>query len=141
MSGGKAFVDSNVFLYAHDPGQGAKHERAKALLEELWVTQRGVISTQVLQEVYVNLRRKLARPLARREAAQLVEDYLSWEVVTNDGGSMLLALELEERYEISFWDALIVAAANVAKVDVLYSEDLNDGQRYGSVTVRNPFAT
>jgi predicted nucleic acid-binding protein len=69
----------------------------------------------------------------------LVRDYLAWEVVVNDGETILEALPLEERYEISFWDALILSAANRAGVNRVYSEDLNHGQRYGAVTVVNPF--
>ena len=78
--------------------------------------------------------------MLQAEAKQVLADYLTWEVVVNDGESILGALELEERYKISFWDAMIVQAANAAGVERLYSEDLNHGQRYGSVVAVNPFA-
>jgi predicted nucleic acid-binding protein len=139
MSAARSFVDSNVLVYAHDRGQGIKHELAKALLERLWEERSGVLSTQVLQEFYVNVRRKAANPLPAREARRLVEDYLSWQVVVNDGGAILAALDVEERYGISFWDALIVHAASSAGAETLYSEDLSHGQVYGTATVRNPF--
>lgn len=135
---GKAFVDTNILVYAHDTSAGSKHERAKALLAELWHTRSGVVSTQVLQELCVNLRRKAARPLGPKATRDIVADYLSWQVVVNDGPSIIEALDLEERYRISFWDALIVQAAEASGADILYSEDLSDGQQYGSVRVVNP---
>ena len=136
----KAFVDANILVYAHDPGSCAKHDRAKALVARLWDERSGVVSTQVLQELYVNLRKVAKRPISPAEAKHLLADYLTWEVVVNDGESILGALELEERYQISFWDAMIVQAANAAGVESLYSEDLNHGQRYGTVVAVNPFA-
>lgn len=137
---GRAFVDTNVLLYAHHPGSGAKHERALALVSRLWHERSGVVSTQVLQELYVNVRKVATNPLSQSEAKELLADYLTWEVVVNDGQSILEALELEERYQISFWDAMIVQAANAAGVESLYSEDFNHDQRYGSVVAVNPFA-
>ena len=135
----KYFVDTNVLMYAHDTSAGAKHERAKALLEELWQDRSGVVSTQVLQELVVNLRWKTAKPLDAKATRDVVADYLTWQVVVNGGESILEALDLEVRYKISFWDALILHAAQSAGTQVLYSEDLSDGQLYGPVRVINPF--
>jgi predicted nucleic acid-binding protein len=134
----KHFVDTNILVYAHDAAAGDKHARARALVEQLWADRSGVLSTQVLQEFYVNIRKKARAPLAAAEARQWIADYLDWEVVVNDGQSVLEAIELEERYEISFWDALIVQAANSGGATVLYSEDLSHGQHYSNVTVENP---
>lgn len=136
----KAFVDTNILVYAHDPGCGAKHDRAKALVSRLWEQRSGVVSTQVLQELCVNLRKVAKKPIPQAEAKRMLADYLTWELVVNDGESIPEALELEERYQISFWDALIVQAANAAGVENLYSEDFNHGQMYGSVIAVNPFA-
>jgi predicted nucleic acid-binding protein len=136
----KYFVDTNILMYAHDTAAGPKHERARTLVEQLWRTRSGVVSTQVLQELCVNLRRKAGRPLDTRATREIVADYLTWRVVVNGGDSILGALELEERYQISFWDALVIHAAQSAGVETLYSEDLSDGQRYGGVQVRNPFS-
>ena len=133
------FVDTNVLMYAHDKAAGAKHERAKALVEELWRDRTGVVSTQVLQELAVNLRRKAGRPLDGKATREIVADYLTWQVVVNGGESILEAIEIEERYRISFWDALVVHAAQSAGTGVLYSEHLSDGQLYGPVRVINPF--
>ena len=136
----KQFVDTNILMYAHDVSAGAKHQRAKALVEELWRTRLGVVSTQVLRELCVNLRRKAGRPLALKATRDLIADYLSWPVMVNTGGSILEALEFEDRYRISFWDALAVQAAQASGADILYSEDLSDGQTYGAVRVVNPLA-
>ncbi|HVL57983.1 MAG TPA: PIN domain-containing protein [Burkholderiaceae bacterium] len=134
----RKFVDTNILIYAHDVSSGAKHQRAKTLIEALWLDRSGVVSTQVLQELAVNLRRKAARPLDRRATRDVIADYLTWQVVVNDGDSILEAIELEERYQLSFWDALVVQAAQAGGADVLYSEDLSNGQRFGSVQVVNP---
>jgi predicted nucleic acid-binding protein len=134
----KYFVDTNILLYAHDATAGVKRVRALNLLEHLWTTGRGVISTQVLQELCINLRRKLKTPLQFDQIRHLVQDYSSWEVVVNTSDSVIQALEIEVRYKLSFWDALIVQAAETAGASVLYSEDLSDGQKYGAVEVVNP---
>ena len=134
----KYFVDTNILMYAHDNAAGEKHERAKTLVEELWRERKGVVSTQVLQELAVNLRRKAARPLDAKATREIVADYLTWQVVVNGGESILEALDLEARFQISFWDALVVQAAQASGAEILYSEDLSDGQTYGSVRVINP---
>ncbi len=134
----KCFVDTNMLVYAHDFTTGAKHERARALIEKLWSSGGGVLSTQVLQELCINLRRKAARPLSIEGTRRLIEDYSRWEVVVNTAESVLGALNLESRYQISFWDALIVQAAETAGAAVLYSEDLAEGQTYGAIRVVNP---
>jgi predicted nucleic acid-binding protein len=132
------FVDTNILMYAHDTSAGEKHERAKALVEELWRDRRGVVSTQVLQELTVNLRKKVRRPLDAKATRDIVADYLTWQVIVHSGESILEAIDLEARYQISFWDALVVHAAHVSGAEVLYSEDLSNGQVYGSVRVVNP---
>lgn len=135
----RVFVDTNILVYAHDRGAGAKHERAKALVSSLWQERSGLISTQVLQEFYINLRRKAKNPVSLEEAKRLLQDYLRWEVVINDGESILGAVDFERRFGLSFWDALVVQAANSAGAEILYSEDFNHGQTYGRVKVVNPF--
>jgi predicted nucleic acid-binding protein len=134
----RQFVDTNILVYAHDASAGVKHELAKTLIERLWADRSGALSTQVLQELVVSIRRKAARPFGPQAARELVSDYMAWHVVVNNGGSILEALELEDRYRISFWDALIVHAAQVSGASVLFSEDLSDGQMYGAVRVVNP---
>jgi predicted nucleic acid-binding protein len=132
------FVDTNILMYAHDTAAGEKHDRAKTLVEELWRDRTGVVSTQVLQELSVNLRKKVRRPLDAKATRDIVADYLTWQVIVNGGDSILEAIDLELRYQISFWDALVIQAAQLSGAEILYSEDLSDGQQYGSVRVINP---
>jgi len=134
----KCFVDTNVLVYAHDRAAGVKHKRAQAIVVELWNSGQGVLSTQVLQELCINLRRKTNPALSVDETRRLLQDYLSWEVIVNTPESVLQALDLEASYKISFWDALILHAAESAGAAVLYSEDFSDGQMYGSVRAVNP---
>jgi predicted nucleic acid-binding protein len=134
----KFFVDTNILLYAHDSGTGIKHERARDLMDRLWSLRDGVLSTQVLQEFAISLRKKISPPLTAQETREWITQYMRWEVVVNTSRSVLNALEIEERYQISFWDALIVQAAESAGAETLYTEDLSDGQSYGSVRVVNP---
>ena len=134
----KYFIDTNVLIYAHDRTTGIKHERASQLIESLWTSGQGVLSTQVLQELCVNLRRKVANPLPVEEIRRLVQDYLSWEIVVNSADAVLQALEIGVRYKTSFWDALILQAAEQSGAAVLYSEDLAIRQKYGTVQVVNP---
>ena len=134
----KCFVDTNILVYAHDRSAGLKHQRAQMLLEQLWDSGQGVLSTQVLQELCINLRRKASQPLPVEEVRQLIRDYSTWEIVTNTAESVLQALDIEVRYKTSFWDALIFQAAESSGASLLYSEDLATGQRYGTIQVVNP---
>ena len=135
---GKAFVDTNILLYAHDRSHGVKHKRARTLIEQLWESGKGVLSTQVLQELCVNLSKKTGKPSNSKEIQSLIDDYSTWEVVVNGLPAITKALEAEDRYRISFWDALILQAAEESDAEILYSEDLSAGQRYGAVLVMNP---
>jgi predicted nucleic acid-binding protein len=136
----RCFIDTNILVYAHDRASGTKHERARSLVEQLWHSGDGVLSTQVLQELCVNLRRNIATPLSVEECRQIVRDYSNWQVVINTSESILRALEMEMRFRISFWDALILQAASTAGASVVYSEDLAPDQQYGPVRVVNPFS-
>jgi len=134
----RCFVDTNILVYAHDRSAGVKHKRAQLLLEQLWDSGQGVLSTQVLQELCINLRRKVRDPLPIEEVRRLIRDYATWEVVANTAESVLQAMDFELRYKTSFWDALILQAAESAGASILYSEDLAAGQHYGSIQVVNP---
>lgn len=98
----RCFVDTSILVYAHDRAAGVKHTRARQLVENVWNSGRGVLSTQVLQELCVSLRRKARHPLSVEEVRRLIEDYLSWEVVINTPPAIIQALELEARYKILF---------------------------------------
>lgn len=141
MSEPKTFVDTNILVYAYDATAGEKRRAARAAVAGLWRTCAGLISTQVLQEFYVTVTRKVPRPLEASLAGEIVADLLTWDVVVNDGESILRAFQIERRQRISFWDALIVAAAVRGGADVLLTEDLPHGQTLAGVLVRNPFLT
>ncbi|HET8635872.1 MAG TPA: PIN domain-containing protein [Acidobacteriaceae bacterium] len=135
---GKYFVDTNILVYAHDRSAGVKHRRAQMLVAQLWESGEGVLSTQVLQELCVNVRRNTTHPMSAEELRRIIEDYCTWEVVTNTPESVVRALEIEQRYRTSFWDALILHAAERCGASILYSEDMAVGQRYGSLKIVNP---
>ena len=134
------FVDTNVLLYAHDDKPDQRCKIAKELVGRLWDTRTGVVSTQVLQEFYFNATKiyKLAMP--RSEARRALAQYARWRVIPTDAQMIMAASLLEDEHSVSFWDALIVQAALRASARFLVSEDLQDGRRFGSLTVRNPFA-
>jgi predicted nucleic acid-binding protein len=134
------FVDTNLLAYAYDRSEAAKQPVARALLEALWRDRAGVLSTQVLQELYVVATRKFDPPMPRAAARELVVVYASWPVVQVDVPLVLAASELEERHTLSFWDALVVEAARRAGATRLVTEDLQAGRRIGGVAVENPFA-
>ncbi len=134
----KFFVDTNILVYAHDRSAGVKHQRAQILLEQLWNSGQGVLSSQVLQELCVNLRRKVSAPLPLEEVRLMIRDYATWQVISNTPESILQALDIETRYRISFWDALILQAAESAGASILYSEDLATAQHYVSIKIVNP---
>ena len=133
------FVDTNVLIYAHDLSARDKHARARDLIRELWQSGQGCLSVQVLQEFYVNVTGKVARPLAPEVAAQIVADLSAWQVHRPGVEDVLDAIALQIRYQISFWDAMIVASATQLGCSTIWSEDLNPGQMYDSVSVLNPF--
>jgi predicted nucleic acid-binding protein len=133
-----SFVDTNILIYAEDRDAKAKHETARQLILRLWDERDGVVSVQVLQEFYVNVTRKLKKPLSSAKALQIVEEYLTWTVVENTGALLTAAIHLQTKARLSFWDAMVVQAAIAAGCDRLYSEDLNDGQRFGSLVIVNP---
>jgi predicted nucleic acid-binding protein len=135
-----SFVDTNILVYAEDREAKSKHVVARDLLVNLWENREGVLSVQVLQEFYVNVTRKLKKPLSVSRARDIVEEYLTWTVVDNSGRMLLDAIELQNKAQLSFWDALVVQAAIEAGCERLYTEDLNAGQRFGFVLVVNPFA-
>ena len=133
------FCDTNVVVYAYDISAGAKHERARQLLLRLWNEGSGATSIQVLQELFVTLTRKVARPLDTRTAREIVSDLSTWPVVRPTQLDVLAAIDVTARWQISFWDAMIVTAAQRASASVLWSEDLNANQQFDTLVVRNPF--
>ncbi|MEW5981843.1 MAG: PIN domain-containing protein [Acidobacteriota bacterium] len=136
---GRTFVDTNVLIYAHDTDAGRKREIARALLQDLWVERAGVLSTQVLQEFYVNATRKIRTPLPKPAARSVVHSYSPWCGVGITAEVLAAAFDIEDSASIGFWDALIVASAVRSGADRILSEDLNTGQAIAGVTIVNPF--
>jgi predicted nucleic acid-binding protein len=133
------FVDTNILVYAYDRTAGSKFERSRELMEKLWDAGEGVISTQVLEEFYVTVTAKIPNPLKPVEARQIISDLGMWTVVVLEIRDILAGSEIAERYRVSFWDGLILAAAHKEEAATLWSEDLNHRQRYGEITAYNPF--
>lgn len=133
------FVDTNILVYAHQAGEPLKQPVASQWLERLWQDQRGRLSMQVLSEYYVTITRKIkpARPAA--DAWDDVRDFFNWNPQATDAELLQRAHEVEQRHPLSWWDSLIVAAAQLQNCAILLSEDLQHGALYGDVTVRNPF--
>jgi predicted nucleic acid-binding protein len=134
------FVDTNVLVYAHDRSETRKQPIAQALLNVLWRTRSGVLSTQVLQEFYVVTTRKFDPPMRRGAAREVVALYGEWPIVQVDVALILAASKLEERHAFSFWDALVVEAARRCGATRLLTEDLQAGRRIDGISIENPFA-
>jgi predicted nucleic acid-binding protein len=135
----RTFVDTNIILYAHDQREPEKSAIARAILTDLWRTREGQLSTQVLQELYVNLTRKLRVVVPRTRARTLVGRYGRWPVHAITTGDILEAAELEQRHSLSFRDALIVVAASRSGADRILSEDLQHGRTIAGVRIEDPF--
>ncbi len=140
MPGGLiVFVDTNVLLYSEDAAHAGKHGRARDWLRVLWLRRCGRVSGQVLNEFYVNATRKLKPPMPAEDARAEVRRYQRWQPWANDHASVESAWALESRYQLNYWDALMVAAALQQGCDLLLTEDLQHDQQIDGVRVVNPF--
>ena len=135
------FVDTNVLVYARDASEPLKQPAAAHWIERLWIEQRGRTGIQVLNEYYVTVTRKLDPGLAPDDAWADVRALLAWEPQPVDRDLLLRARDVEHRYALNWWDAMIVAAAQLQNCALLLTEDLQDGLRCDGVTVCNPFGT
>ena len=133
------FVDTNVLVYAHNTSEAARQPIAAQLLDDLWRTRDGLLSTQVLTEFYAVVTRKFDPPMPRREARALIDAYAAWPLVQVDAPLIVAASALEEQHSFSFWDALIVEAARRGGATRLVSEDLQHGRRIAGLVIANPF--
>jgi predicted nucleic acid-binding protein len=136
---GLVFADTSILVYAYDKSAGAKRERARSILDELWSANRGCLSVQVLQEFYVAVTQKVQRPLSPEAAADIVRDLTFWRLHAPAGEDVLSAIDLQRRHRVSFWDAMILWSARRLGCATLWSEDLSSGQSYDGVRVQNPF--
>lgn len=135
----RTFVDTNVLVYLYDSGHPSKSRAAADLLAGLWREQSGRTSVQVLNELYVTLTRKLTRKMNPDQAWDIVEALLAWNPQTNDRELLTRGRQIEQRYRLSWWDSLVVAAAQLQDCSLLLTEDLQPGMTFGSVRVINPF--
>jgi predicted nucleic acid-binding protein len=135
----KVFVDTNILLYAHDKDAAIRQERAAERLRQLWETETGRLSTQVLQEFYVNVTQKIRKPLGLDPAREIVRNYALWVESPITPRTIVRASEISEIWRLSFWDSMIVAAAEQDGAAQLLSEDLQAGQVIAGVHVVNPF--
>jgi predicted nucleic acid-binding protein len=136
-----SFVDTNVLVYAFDKSSSPKKLVAQRLMTELMDEDRLRLSTQVLQELFVTLTRKVTQHCSSQEALAVLDDLTAWPVTAVDYPAIRAAVGLADQVKISFWDALIVVTAARTGAAVLYTEDLNDGQEILGVRISNPFAT
>ncbi|HEX3525550.1 MAG TPA: PIN domain-containing protein [Thermoanaerobaculia bacterium] len=134
---GRSFFDSNVLVYSDDKDNPAKQAIALELLEQGRLTRKGVVSTQVLQEYFVSVIRKLSVPT--ETARRKVELFSRFDLVTNQLEDILTAIDLQRLHQTSFWDALILRAALRSNCSRLYSEDLQSGRKINGLEIVNPF--
>ncbi len=134
------FVDTNVLLYWRDASEPRKQVIAAAKLAELWETRAGRLSVQVLNEYFVNVTRKLDPGLSPEEAWDDVEALSAWDPLPIDMPILTRAFAVQSRYQLSWWDSMIVAAAEAAGCTCILSEDLSNDTSYFGITVENPFA-
>jgi predicted nucleic acid-binding protein len=133
----EVFVDTNILYYANTDSRDPRHGTARQQVETLWdAPGHAAVSVQVLQELHVNLIRKGG--LSPTDSARRVSHYLVWQVIDNDRVLLASAFDVQARWQLSFWDSLIVAAAQRSQAATLWTEDLSDGQRYGATAVVNP---
>lgn len=133
------FVDTNVFVYARDKSEGDKQILAERWITSLWRSRGGRLSTQVLNEYYVTVTRKLSPGMAVSDARADVRDLMTWRPVPVTHELIERSWTVEDQFGFSHWDSLIVAAAQIAGCEQLLSEDMQDGQQLSGVKVVNPF--
>jgi predicted nucleic acid-binding protein len=132
------FLDTHILLYAHDLDAEEKRAIAEQVVRQLWVDRAGVLSTQVLYELYLKITTPTATAVIRREARDLVNAYRVWPVVAIELVDVLAASDAEERYGLSFRDAMVVVAALKARADILLTENVPSHPIPG-LEIRNPF--
>ena len=137
--GALAFIDTKVLVYAFDKSGSPKKRAAQRLMNELMEQDLLRVSTQVLQELFVTLTRKVSRPCSIKEALAVLEDLTAWPLMVVDYAAIRAAAGLADQAKFSFWDALVVVAAARAGATVLYTEEMNHGQEILGVRISNPF--
>ena len=134
------FFDTNILVYGFDASDPRKHEISSHLIIQAFEQGTGVISAQVLKEFYITVTKKIARTMAPDKAEQVIRDFALWRVVETNVPLILRGIRIHMENRISFWDAMIVAAAKKADCPILYTEDLGHGVIIAGILVHNPFA-
>jgi len=132
------FVDTNILIYAYDMDAGRKQAAASAVVRDLWESEKGILSTQVFEEFYVNVTSKIPNPIPPAKARGILENYFAWKVQVIQPGTILRASEYQERHQLSFWDAMVLAAAHEGDAAVIFTEDLNHGRIIEGIRIVNP---
>jgi predicted nucleic acid-binding protein len=135
----KVFVDSNILVCAHDADAGPKQQRAAICLRDLWEARTGRLSTQVLQEFYVTVTQKIKTPISQALAREVVRSYAPWVHSLLTPATVVRASEISEAWRLSFWNGMILAAAEESQAARLLSEDLSHGAVVAGIEVVNPF--
>ena len=135
----KVFVDTNVLVYCRDASEAQKQELSMAWMAHLWRTRTGKLSYQILQEFYLTVTAKLQPGLDPENARKDVRSLLAWQPIVADEQVLENAWLVQDGYQISWWDALVVSAAQLGDCRYLLTEDLQEDQRFGSLRVINPF--
>ena len=133
------FIDTNILIYAHYPETGRKFDIATDIVSTLWREGTGVLSTQVLQEFFRAATQKMKPAMSHQQSREVIADYSQWCSVKTDTQLLISASILRERHSVQWWDALVIEGAMRSGAKTLLSEDMQHGQRFGEVTVRNPF--
>jgi len=136
----REFVDANVLVYAFDSSAARKQQVAQQLLERLWESGTGCVSIQVLQEFFVTITKKVPKPLPVDDAKARIREFAAWTVFEPTADDIVAVIDLHTQAKIGFWDAMVVLAAAESDCDVLWTEDLNEGQLLRGVRIRNPFS-
>lgn len=139
MNDERVFIDTNVLIYAYDSQAAEKRDIAGSRLAELWDSGNGVLSVQVLQEFFANATRKLKDPLELAKAREVLSIYAEWVSLSTGTKEVLRAVDLMRLHRLSFWDGMIVAAAEAAGAVLLLSEDMQHGQIIAGIRIENPF--
>lgn len=139
MKDGKVFVDTNIIVYAYDVSAGEKHHKAVKIMKDIWSIGNGIISSQVLQEFFVNVTGKIPKPLNVPTAKEIIKDLLKWKTVSINGEIILEAIDIHNVHKFSFWDSAIIAAAIEGGAGILLTEDLTDKYKIKGIVIKNPF--
>ncbi len=137
----KVFFDTNVLVYAFDNNEPEKAETAQKLIDEFGSIGKLVLSTQVLQELYVTLTRTGKLSIEKSKAKLIVDSFSEFELIQVDKNIISMAMKRNQSKDFSFWDSLIVEAALSSDCNTLYTEDMHDGLEVDSLVLRNPFTT